>query len=62
VVVKLNQLGEGPPGREQVMTEQFRRQLMAAEFKRQEELKVSVHSREWQKLYSLYYIGTYTCI
>ncbi|XP_034482742.1 cilia- and flagella-associated protein 298 isoform X1 [Drosophila innubila] len=39
VVVKLNQLGEGPPAREQVMTEQFRRQMMAAEFKRQEELK-----------------------
>ncbi|KAH8365607.1 hypothetical protein KR093_002514 [Drosophila rubida] len=39
VVVKLNQLGEGPPGREQVMTEQFRRQMMAAEYRRQEELK-----------------------
>ncbi|XP_032598986.1 cilia- and flagella-associated protein 298 [Drosophila grimshawi] len=43
VVVKLNQLGEGPPAREQVITEHVRRQLMAAEFKRQEELKVGVH-------------------
>ncbi|EDW17306.1 cilia- and flagella-associated protein 298 [Drosophila mojavensis] len=41
VVVKLNQLGEGPPGREQVVNEQLRRQMMAANFKRQEELKLS---------------------
>ncbi|XP_030561130.1 cilia- and flagella-associated protein 298 [Drosophila novamexicana] len=39
VVVKLNQLGEGPPAREQVITEQVRRQMMAAAYKRQEELK-----------------------
>lgn len=39
----MNQLGEGPPGREQVVNEQLRRQMMAANFKRQEELKVSVH-------------------
>ncbi|XP_023165809.1 cilia- and flagella-associated protein 298 [Drosophila hydei] len=43
VVVKLNQLGEGPPGREQVINEQLRRQMMAANFKRQEELKVSLN-------------------
>lgn len=40
-MVKLNQLGEGPPAREQVITEQVRRQMMAAAYKRQEELKVS---------------------
>ncbi|XP_064541624.1 cilia- and flagella-associated protein 298 [Drosophila montana] len=45
VVVKLNQLGEGPPAREQVMTEQVRRQMMAASYKRQEELKVPRKSR-----------------
>ncbi|KAH8395238.1 hypothetical protein KR222_003601 [Zaprionus bogoriensis] len=39
VVVKLNQLGEGPPAREQVISEQMRRQMMAAEYRRQEELK-----------------------
>ncbi|XP_034655993.1 cilia- and flagella-associated protein 298 [Drosophila subobscura] len=42
VVVKLNQLGEGPPGREAVISEQMRRQMMADSFRRQEELKVRV--------------------
>lgn len=36
----MNQLGEGPPAREQVITEDQRRQMMAAQFRRQEELKV----------------------
>lgn len=53
VVVKLNQLGEGPPGREQVITEDQRRQMMAAQYRRQEELKVR-HSRVSNTLLSLY--------
>lgn len=36
----MNQLGEGPPAREQVITDQQRRQMMAAQYRRQEELKV----------------------
>ncbi|XP_017840219.1 cilia- and flagella-associated protein 298 [Drosophila busckii] len=39
VVVKLNQLGEGPPAREQVISEQVRRQMMADAHRRQEELR-----------------------
>ncbi|XP_017070542.1 cilia- and flagella-associated protein 298 [Drosophila eugracilis] len=39
VVVKLNQLGEGPPAREAVISEPMRRQMMAESFRRQEELK-----------------------
>ncbi|EDW79173.1 uncharacterized protein Dwil_GK12707 [Drosophila willistoni] len=39
VVVKLNQLGEGPPGREAVISEQLRQQMMADAYRRQEELK-----------------------
>jgi len=41
VVVKLNQLGEGPPGREAVISDPMRKEMMAAAFRRQEELKVS---------------------
>uniref|UniRef100_A0A1A9X4G4 Uncharacterized protein n=1 Tax=Glossina brevipalpis TaxID=37001 RepID=A0A1A9X4G4_9MUSC len=39
VVVKLNQHGEGPPGREPVITEDLRRRMMADSYRRQEELK-----------------------
>ncbi|XP_037930711.1 cilia- and flagella-associated protein 298-like [Teleopsis dalmanni] len=41
VVVKLNSIGEGPPGREPVLTEDIRRRMMADAYRRQEELKVS---------------------
>ncbi|XP_030380374.1 cilia- and flagella-associated protein 298 [Scaptodrosophila lebanonensis] len=41
VVVKLNQLSEGTPGREPVISEQVRRQMMAEAYRRQEELKIS---------------------
>ncbi|KAH8376378.1 hypothetical protein KR200_000556 [Drosophila serrata] len=39
VLVKLNQLGEGPPAREAPISEPIRRQMMAEAFRRQEELK-----------------------
>lgn len=39
VVVKINQLGDGPPAREAVISEHIRRQMMADAFRRQEELK-----------------------
>ncbi|XP_067648128.1 cilia- and flagella-associated protein 298 [Eurosta solidaginis] len=41
VVVKLNKHGDGPPGREAVLTEEIRKRMMADAFRRQEELKVS---------------------
>ncbi|XP_017059372.1 cilia- and flagella-associated protein 298 [Drosophila ficusphila] len=41
VVVKLNQLGEGPPGREAVISDPLRKQMMAEAFRRQEELKIN---------------------
>lgn len=40
MVVKINQLGDGPPAREAVISEHIRRQMMADAFRRQEELKV----------------------
>ncbi|EDV40535.2 uncharacterized protein Dana_GF10560 [Drosophila ananassae] len=40
VVVKINQLGDGPPAREAVISEHIRRQMMADAFRRQEELKL----------------------
>lgn len=39
VVVKLVKSGEGAPGREPVMSEEARRQIMMHEYRRQEELK-----------------------
>lgn len=39
-MVKLQQRGNGAPGREPAMTEEQRRTLMAKEFQRREELKV----------------------
>uniref|UniRef100_A0A1A9VCB9 Cilia- and flagella-associated protein 298 n=1 Tax=Glossina austeni TaxID=7395 RepID=A0A1A9VCB9_GLOAU len=39
VVVKLNEHGQGPPGREPVITEDIRRRMMADAYRRQEELK-----------------------
>lgn len=39
VIVKLNQVGEGPPGREPIVTENIKKQMMAEAFRRQEELK-----------------------
>jgi cilia- and flagella-associated protein 298 len=41
VVVKLVKSGEGPPVREQVITEEVRKQLMLQSYRRQEEIKVS---------------------
>ncbi|XP_055846162.1 cilia- and flagella-associated protein 298 [Episyrphus balteatus] len=40
VVIKLTKLGEGPPGREAVITEDIRKRMMADAYRRQEELKV----------------------
>ncbi|XP_066152582.1 cilia- and flagella-associated protein 298 isoform X1 [Euwallacea fornicatus] len=39
VIVKLSKKGEGPPGREPVMSEEDRKQLMMHAYRRQEELK-----------------------
>ena len=39
VVVKLQKKGQGAPGREPLMTEQEQKRLVAAEYRRQEELK-----------------------
>lgn len=39
VIVKLVRLGEGQPGREPVMSEEARKQIMLHEYRRQEELK-----------------------
>ncbi|XP_072399649.1 cilia- and flagella-associated protein 298 [Diabrotica undecimpunctata] len=39
VVMKISKRGSGPPGREPVMTEEERKQLMYHAYKRQEELK-----------------------
>ncbi|KAH8239647.1 hypothetical protein KR032_006277 [Drosophila birchii] len=39
ILVKLNQLGEGPPAREAVISDAIRQQMMADAFRRQEELK-----------------------
>ncbi|XP_043225865.1 cilia- and flagella-associated protein 298-like isoform X2 [Amphibalanus amphitrite] len=39
LVVKLQKKGQGAPGREPLMTEEEQKKLMAAEFRRQEELK-----------------------
>lgn len=45
VVVKINKQGEGPPGREAVLTEDMRKRMMAEAYRRQEQLKVSgVHT------------------
>lgn len=39
VIVKLARIGEGAPGREAVMNEEARKQLMLQQYRRQEELK-----------------------
>ncbi|TMW43423.1 hypothetical protein DOY81_011496 [Sarcophaga bullata] len=39
VVVKLNSLGEGPPSREPIITDDVRKRMMADAYRRQEELK-----------------------
>lgn len=39
VIMKLSKRGSGPPGREPVMTEEERKQLMLHSYRRQEELK-----------------------
>ncbi|XP_060517218.1 cilia- and flagella-associated protein 298 [Cylas formicarius] len=39
VIIKLTKRGEGPPGREPIMTEEERKQLMLHSYRRQEELK-----------------------
>jgi cilia- and flagella-associated protein 298 len=41
VLVKLVKCGEGPPGREQAITEEMRKQMMLQAYRRQEEIKVS---------------------
>lgn len=40
--MKIAKQGEGAPGREQVITEDVRKRLMADAYRRQEELKVGV--------------------
>lgn len=39
VIVKLGKMGEGAPGREPVLSEEARKQLMLQQYRRQEELK-----------------------
>lgn len=40
VIIKLQKSGEGAPGREPIMTEDQRKQMMMLQYRRQEELKV----------------------
>jgi len=40
IVVKLQKRGTGPPGREPVVTEEQKKQMMLQAYRRQEELKV----------------------
>lgn len=42
MIVKLCRRGDGAPGREPVMSEEDRKQLMLHAYRRQEELKVGV--------------------
>lgn len=39
VVVKISKRGDGPPGREPIMTEEQRKELMLHAYRKQEELK-----------------------
>ena len=41
IVVKLQKRGSGPPGREPVVSEEQKKQMMLQAYRRQEELKVS---------------------
>ena len=41
IVVKLQKRGTGPPGREPVVSEEQKKQMMLQAYRRQEELKVS---------------------
>jgi len=41
IVVKLQKRGTGPPGREPVVSEDQKKQMMLQAYRRQEELKVS---------------------
>ena len=43
VIIKLQKSGEGAPGREPIMTEDQRRQMMMLQYRRQEELKVRIY-------------------
>ena len=43
IVVKLQKRGTGPPGREPVVSEEQKKQMMLQAYRRQEELKVSSH-------------------
>ena len=45
IIVKLAKLNEGAPGREPVITEDAKRQMMLHAYRRQEELKVSASNR-----------------
>ena len=42
IVVKLQKRGTGPPGREPVVNEEEKKQMMLQAYRRQEELKVSL--------------------
>ena len=42
IVVKLQNRGMGPPGRESVVSEEQKKQMMLQAYRRQEELKVSL--------------------
>jgi hypothetical protein len=43
VIVKLQKQGQGPPGREPVISEEERKQMMLHAYRRQEELKVQTN-------------------
>jgi hypothetical protein len=43
VMVKLQKQGQGPPGREPVVSEEERKQMMLHAYRRQEELKVQTN-------------------
>lgn len=43
VIMKISKRGDGPPGREPVMTEEQRKELMLHAYRKQEELKKLEH-------------------
>ena len=47
IVVKLQKRGTGPPGREAVVTEEQKKQMMLQAYRRQEELKVFFKNRNF---------------
>ncbi|CAB0012469.1 unnamed protein product [Nesidiocoris tenuis] len=60
IIVKISQIGKGPPGREPVMTEEERKQMMLREYRRQEELKEICNLRTISIRVCLFLINDWT--